>query len=71
MGSTADKVSVYANEAAGTAKKEVGKVVGSDNMQVEGGVQELKGEAQVNIGKAKDAVKDGANKAADEINKKL
>ena len=52
-------------------KKNVGKVVGSDKMQVEGAVQELKGEAQVNIGKAKAAVKDGANKAAEEINKKL
>ena len=71
MGSTADKVSGYANEAAGNIKKNVGKIVGSDKMEIEGGVQELKGEAQVNIGNAKDAVKEGVNKAADEINKKL
>ncbi len=71
MGSTADKVSGYANEAAGKIKQGVGKAVGSDKLQVEGGVQELKGEAQVAAGKAKDAVKDGANKLADEINRKL
>jgi uncharacterized protein YjbJ (UPF0337 family) len=71
MGSTADKVSGYANEAAGNIKKNVGKAVGSDKMEIEGAVQELKGEAQVEVGKAKAAVKDGANKIADEINSKL
>jgi uncharacterized protein YjbJ (UPF0337 family) len=71
MGSTADKASGYANEVAGNIKKNVGKIVGSEKLEIEGGVQELKGEAEVNIGKAKDAVKDGANKVADEINKKL
>ena len=38
---------------------------------MKGAAQKLKGEAQVGIGKAKAAVKDGANKAADEINRKL
>lgn len=71
MGSTADKVSGYANEAAGNIKKNVGKAVGSEKMEIEGAVQELKGEAQVEVGKAKAAVKDGANKVADEINRKL
>ena len=71
MGSTSDKVSGYANEAAGKAKQGVGKLVDSDKLKVEGAAQELKGEAQVGIGKAKDAVKDGANKAAGAINKKL
>jgi uncharacterized protein YjbJ (UPF0337 family) len=71
MGSTADKVSGYANEAAGNIKKNVGKVIGSDKMEIEGAVQELKGEAQVEVGKAKAAVKDGANKIADQINRKL
>ena len=71
MGSTADKVSGYANEAAGNIKKNVGKAVGSDKMEIEGAVQELKGEAQVEVGKAKAAVKDGADKIADEINRKL
>ncbi len=71
MGSTADKVTGYANEAAGAVKKNIGKLVGSEEMEVKGSVQKLKGKAQVEVGKAKDAVKDGANKAADEINKKL
>jgi uncharacterized protein YjbJ (UPF0337 family) len=71
MGSTADKVSGYANEAAGNIKKNVGKVIGSDKMEIEGAVQELKGEAQVEVGKAKSAVKDDANKIADQINRKL
>jgi uncharacterized protein YjbJ (UPF0337 family) len=71
MGSTADKISGHANEAAGNIKKNVGKAVGSDKMEVEGGAQELKGNAQVQTGKAKEAVKDGANKLADEVNRKL
>ncbi|SFV26058.1 CsbD family protein [Hyphomicrobium facile] len=71
MGSTADKVSGYANEAAGNIKKNVGKAVGSDKMEIEGALQELKGEAQVEVGKAKATVKDGANKVADEISRKL
>ena len=71
MGSIADKVSGFANEAAGNVKKNIGKIVGSEKMQAEGAVQELKGEAQIKLAKAKAAVKDGANKAADEINKKL
>jgi uncharacterized protein YjbJ (UPF0337 family) len=40
-------------------------------MEVEGGAQELKGHAEVETGKAKAAVKDGANKIADEVNRKL
>jgi uncharacterized protein YjbJ (UPF0337 family) len=71
MGSTADKVSGYANEAAGTVKKNIGKAVGSEKMEAEGTLQDLKGEAQVETGKAKAAVKEGANKAADAINRKL
>ena len=71
MGSTADKASGYANEAAGSIKKNIGKAVGSDKMEVEGGAQELKGKAQVEVGKAKAAIKEGADKTADEINRKL
>lgn len=71
MGSTSDKIKGYANEAAGSIKKAVGKTVGSEKLVVKGAVQELKGEAQVRVGKTKDAIKDGANKAADTINRKL
>lgn len=71
MGSTTDKIKGYANEAAGNVKQGVGKAVGSEKLEAEGALQELKGEAQVAVGKAKQAVKDGANKVADEINEKL
>lgn len=71
MGSTSDKVKGYANRAAGNVRQGVGKGVGSEELQVKGAAQELKGKAQVAVGDVKDKVKDGANKAADEINRKL
>jgi uncharacterized protein YjbJ (UPF0337 family) len=71
MGSTSDKIKGAANEAIGNMKQGVGKVVGSDKMQAEGKMQEIKGEAQQALGKTKDAVKDAADKTADAINKKL
>ncbi|MBA2124699.1 CsbD family protein [Hyphomicrobium methylovorum] len=71
MGSTSDKIKGYANEAAGNVKQGVGKIVGSEKLKAEGAMQELKGEAQVAVGKAKDAVKDTANKTAEKINKAL
>jgi uncharacterized protein YjbJ (UPF0337 family) len=71
MGSTTDKIKGYANEAVGNVKQGVGKIVGSEKLQAEGAVQELKGEAQVAVGTTKEAVKDGANKVADKINEKL
>jgi uncharacterized protein YjbJ (UPF0337 family) len=71
MGSATDKVKGYTNEAVGNIKQGVGKAVGNERLQAEGAAQELKGEAQVAVGKAKAAVKDGANKLADKINDKL
>jgi uncharacterized protein YjbJ (UPF0337 family) len=71
MGSTSDKIKGYANEAAGSVKETIGKATGSEELKIKGAAQKLKGEAQVGAGKAKDAVKDTANKAADEINRKL
>jgi uncharacterized protein YjbJ (UPF0337 family) len=71
MGSTADKVTGYANQVAGNIKQGVGKAVGSEELQVKGAVQDLKGKAQVAVGDVKESVKDGANKAAEEINRKL
>jgi uncharacterized protein YjbJ (UPF0337 family) len=71
MGSTADKASGLANEAAGKAKQGIGNVVGSDKLKTEGAAQELKGDAQKATGDAKAAVKDAANKTADAINKNL
>ena len=71
MSSTTDKIKGYANEAAGNVKQGVGKVVGSEQLQAEGIAQEVEGEAQVAVGKTKEAIKDVTNKTADKINEKL
>jgi len=71
MGSTTDKIKGAANEAVGKAKQGIGEAVGSDRMQGEGAVQEIKGKGQQALGDAKDAVKDAANKAAAAANRKL
>ena len=71
MSSTTDKASGFANEAIGNIKQGVGKLVGSEKLQAEGKLQELKGEGQQALGDAKAATKDGAESASDYINKKL
>jgi uncharacterized protein YjbJ (UPF0337 family) len=71
MGSTKDKITGMANEAAGNIKQGVGKAVGSEKLQAEGKLQEIKGESQRAVGAAKDAIKDSATKAAAAINNKL
>jgi uncharacterized protein YjbJ (UPF0337 family) len=71
MGSTADKANGIANKAIGKTKQVVGRVFGSDRLRAEGAAQEIKGDAQRATGKAKAAVKDVANKAADAANKNL
>ena len=55
MGSTADKVKGATNEAIGKAKQGIGEATGSDRLQGEGVVQEVKGKAQKAVGDAKDA----------------
>ncbi|PWW03470.1 CsbD-like protein [Hoeflea marina] len=71
MGSTKDKITGMANEAAGNVKQGAGKAVGNEKLQAEGKAQEIKGEGQQAVGKAKAAVKDGAKAASDYANKKL
>ena len=71
MGSTADKVKGTTNEAVGKAKQGVGEAVGSDRLQGEGAVQEVKGKGQKAVGDAKEAAKDAANRAAAAANKNL
>ena len=46
MGSTADKIKGYANEAAGSVKKNLGQVIGSEELEIKGAAQKLKGEAR-------------------------
>ena len=71
MSSTTDKIKGTANEAMGKAKQGVGEAVGSDRLQGEGAIQEVKGKGQKALGDAKDATKDAVNKAAAAANKKL
>lgn len=71
MGSTGDKISGLANEAAGNVKQGVGKATGNDSLRAEGAAQELKGEAQQTVGDAKAAVKKGADDLSDAADRKL
>lgn len=63
MSSTGDKAKGYANKAAGKAKEVAGKVTGNESLEAEGDLQQVKGSAQVGLGKAKDAAKDGSKAA--------
>ena len=69
MGSTADKIKGNTNEAVGKAKQGIGEATGSDRLQGEGAVQEIKGKGQKALGDAKEATKDAVNKAADAANR--
>jgi uncharacterized protein YjbJ (UPF0337 family) len=71
MGSTTDKVKGATNEAIGKAKQGIGEATGSDRLQGEGVVQEVKGKAQKAMGDAKEAAKEAMDKAANAANKNL
>ena len=71
MGSTADKIKGVTNEAVGKAKQGIGEATGSDRLQGEGVIQEIKGKGQKALGDAKEATKDAVNEAAAAANKKL
>ncbi len=63
MSSTSDKIKGHINEATGATKKAAGEAVGNDRLQAEGTAQKAVGQAQVGVGKAKDAVKHVVDKA--------
>jgi uncharacterized protein YjbJ (UPF0337 family) len=71
MGSTADKIKGTTNEAIGKAKQGIGEATGSERLEGEGAIQEIKGKGQKAVGDAKGAAKDAMNKAAAAANKKL
>ena len=71
MGATTDKVKGVANEAIGKAKQGIGEAVGSDQLQGEGVIQEVKGKGQTAVGDAKEVTKDAVNNAAAAANKNL
>ena len=60
----------YANQAAGSVKQGIGKAVGSEELQVKGAAQDLK-EPRSPLATSRKTVKEGANKAAEAINRKL
>jgi uncharacterized protein YjbJ (UPF0337 family) len=71
MGATTDKIKGATNEAIGKAKQGIGEATGSDRLQGEGVIQEVKGKGQKAMGDAKQAAKDAANEAAAAANKNL
>ena len=71
MGATADKIKGTTNEAIGKAKQGIGEATGSERLEGEGVIQELKGKGQKAVGAAKDDTKDAVNKAAAAANKNL
>ena len=57
MGATADKIKGATNEAVGKAKQGIGEATGSDRLQGEGVIQEVKGKGQKAMGDAKEATR--------------
>ena len=71
MGATTDRVKGATNEAIGKAKQGIGEAVGSEQLQGEGAIQQIKGKGQQALGDVKEATKEAVNKAAAAANKKL
>lgn len=71
MGATTDKIKGATNEAIGKAKQGIGEATGSDRLQGEGVIQEVKGKGQQAMGDAKQATKDAVNETAAAANRKL
>ncbi|WP_315756964.1 MULTISPECIES: CsbD family protein [unclassified Bradyrhizobium] len=71
MGATTDKIKGVANETIGKAKQGIGEATGSERLQGEGAVQEIKGKGQQALGDVKQATKDAVNTAAGAANKNL
>lgn len=71
MSGTTDKIKGNANEAIGTVKQTLGRMIGSDRLEVEGQIQGAKGEAQKAAGAMKANVKSAVNKTSEAMNKHL
>jgi uncharacterized protein YjbJ (UPF0337 family) len=71
MSGTTDKIKGLGNEAAGSAKRHIGQAVGSDRLEAEGAVQEIKGKVQKAVGDAKNAAKEAAHKIDDAASRNL
>jgi uncharacterized protein YjbJ (UPF0337 family) len=55
----------------GKAKQKIGESTGSERLEGEGAIQEVKGKGQKAVGDAKDMAKDAINRAAAKANDKL
>jgi len=62
MSSIEDKIKGATNKVVGKIKEEVGRVTNDEELEGEGVVQNLKGQAQTAKGDVKDAVKKGVDK---------
>jgi uncharacterized protein YjbJ (UPF0337 family) len=71
MSSTSDKIKGTANEAMGKAKQKIGEATGSERLEGEGAIQEVKGKGQKAVGDTKEMAKDAINRAAAKANDKL
>ena len=71
MSGTTDKIKGLGNEAAGSAKRNIGQAVGNDRLEAEGLAQEVKGKVQSAVGDAKNAAKDAARKIDDAAQRNL
>ncbi len=70
MSATSDKVKGTANEAMGKAKQKIGEATGSERLEGEGAIQEVKGKGQKTLGDAKEMAKDAMDRAAAKTNDK-
>jgi uncharacterized protein YjbJ (UPF0337 family) len=71
MSNTSDKAVGLVREKAGAVKRCVGKLVGSERLQTEGKVLELKGKAQKVLGQVNAAIENRAETPADEAHNEL
>ena len=58
-----DKIKGAVDQAKGTAKETVGKIIGNEKMQAEGTVDKLTGKLETAVGGAKETLRDVVNKA--------
>jgi uncharacterized protein YjbJ (UPF0337 family) len=57
-----DRIKGTAEQVKGSIKEAVGKITGSDRLEVEGKADKLAGKTQTKVGEAKDAVRDAVKK---------
>ena len=69
MSNQSDRAAGAANEVGGKIKKGVGKLIGNEQMEVEGRAKELQGEAQQGAAKASERVKGSLEEAGGAIKK--